>query len=133
MTPIRWISDGTWRGINLEAESLGILLSPALPLTAPVPRSNPVPSSVPRSGPKSGPRSDPSGLALICVAGTTLSGTNLRIAARFVDATVTRVRRHRPPVRALSFYLFSQRGNVVADQRVTLFVLGHCKACKTTH
>jgi hypothetical protein len=33
-----------------------------------------------------------------------------------------RVRRHRPPVRAL-------RGNVAAE-RFTLFVLGHCETCK---
>jgi hypothetical protein len=49
----------------------------------------------------------------------------LRIAARFASAIVTRVRRHHPPVRAL-------RGNRAAE-RFTLFVLGHCEACKTTH
>jgi hypothetical protein len=44
----------------------------------------------------------------------------LRIAAHFANAIVTRVRRHHPPVRAL-------RGNF------TLFALGHCEICKTTH
>jgi hypothetical protein len=49
----------------------------------------------------------------------------LRIAAQFVNATVTRVRRHHPPVRAL-------RGSIAAE-RFTLFALGHCQTCITTH
>jgi hypothetical protein len=49
----------------------------------------------------------------------------LRIAAQFANATVTRVRRHHPPVRAL-------RGNLAAE-RFALFTLGHCEICKTTH
>jgi hypothetical protein len=49
----------------------------------------------------------------------------LRIAAQFANAIVTRVRRHHPPVRAL-------RGNLAAE-RFTLFALGHCETCKTTH
>jgi hypothetical protein len=50
--------------------------------------------------------------------------TNLRIAAAFVTAIVTRVRRHRPSVGALRFFLFQQSGNVTAE-RFTLFVLRH--------
>jgi hypothetical protein len=49
----------------------------------------------------------------------------LCIAAQFANAIVTRVRRHHPPVRAL-------RGNLAAE-RFTLFALGHCETCKTTH
>jgi hypothetical protein len=49
----------------------------------------------------------------------------LRIAAQFANATVKRVRRHHPPVRAL-------RGNLTA-KRFTLFALGDCETCKTTH
>jgi len=49
----------------------------------------------------------------------------LRIAAQFTNAIVTRVRRHNPPVCAL-------RGDVAAE-RFTLFALGHCETCKTTH
>jgi hypothetical protein len=49
----------------------------------------------------------------------------LRIAAQFANATVTRVRRHHPPMRAL-------RGNFAAE-RFTLFALGHRETCKTTH
>jgi len=49
----------------------------------------------------------------------------LRIAAQFANAIVTRVRRHNTPVRAL-------RGNVAAEG-FTLFTLGHCGTCKTTH
>jgi len=49
----------------------------------------------------------------------------LRIAAQFANATVAWVRRHRPPVCAL-------RGNLAAE-RFTLFALGHCETCKTTH
>jgi hypothetical protein len=59
----------------------------------------------------------------------------LRIAAqflKFVTAVVTRVRRHDPPVRALSFQPCQQRGNVAAE-RFTLFALGHCETRKTTH
>jgi hypothetical protein len=59
----------------------------------------------------------------------------LRIAAqflKFVTAVVTRVRRHNPPVRALRFQLRQQRGNVTA-KRFTLFALGHCETCKTSH
>jgi hypothetical protein len=65
--------------------------------------------------------------------GTTLPVTTFGFAAQFVSAIVTRVRRHRPsPVRALRFQLSYQRGNV-AVERFTLFVLGHCETCKTTH
>jgi hypothetical protein len=59
------------------------------------------------------------------LAVTTLPVTKLRIATHFANATVTRVRRHHPPVRAL-------RGSLVAE-RFTLFALGHCKTCKATH
>jgi hypothetical protein len=55
----------------------------------------------------------------------------LRVA-QFASAIVTRVRRHRPPVRALRLQLCQQRRNVAAE-RFTLFALGHCKTCKTTH
>jgi hypothetical protein len=44
----------------------------------------------------------------------------LRIAAQLASAIVTRVRRHYAPVGAL-------RG------RFTLFALGHCEICNTTH
>jgi hypothetical protein len=49
----------------------------------------------------------------------------LHIAAQIAKATVPRVRRHHPPVRTLS-------GNLAAE-RFTLFALGHCETCKTTH
>jgi hypothetical protein len=49
----------------------------------------------------------------------------LRIVSLFVNATVTRVRRHHPPMRAL--------GGNLAAKRFTRFALGHCGSCKTTH
>ena len=97
------------------------LLSPALSLSGPIPRSGSIPW--PGSDPKSGSR----GLAVTwSVAwGTALPVTKLRIASQFLNATVTRVRRHHPPVRTLG-------GNLAAE-RVTLSALGHCETCKTTH
>src|SRR5262249_39836146 len=53
----------------------------------------------------------------------TLLVTKLRIAAQFGTATVTQVRRHDPPVRALGR----------AAERFTLLALSHCEICKTTH
>lgn len=58
------------------------------------------------------------------VSKLTLLVTKLRIAARFGSATLTQIRRHDPPVRAL-------RGTLAAG-RFTLFVLGHSGTCKTT-
>jgi hypothetical protein len=49
----------------------------------------------------------------------------LRIAAHPASAIVARVRRHHAPVRAL-------RGSLAAE-RFTLFALGHCEICNTTH
>jgi hypothetical protein len=49
----------------------------------------------------------------------------LRIAAQPASAVVTRVRRHHAPVRAL-------RGGLAAEC-FTLFALGHCDICNTTH
>src|SRR5262249_16844691 len=111
------------------APSAATLLSPALPLTAPVSRSDPITLTARVPGPD--PRSSPRGLGA-GGRGTTLPGTNLRIAAQLVAAIVSRVRRHRPPVRALSFELSQRRGSVAAD-RFTLFALGHCETRKTTH
>jgi hypothetical protein len=59
------------------------------------------------------------------LVGTTLPVTKLRIAARFANAIVMRVRPHHPPVRAL-------RGNLAAE-RFILFVLRHCETCKIVH
>ena len=103
------------------------MLSPALSLSGPIPRSGSIPSS--GSNPSSGsiPRSSPRGLAVTWSVGwgTALPVTKLRIASQFLNATVTRVRRHHPPVRTLG-------GNLAAE-RVTLSALGHCETCKTTH
>ena len=97
------------------------MLSPALPLSGPIPRSGSIPScdSIPRSGPR--------GLAVTWGVGwgTALPVTKLRIGSQFENATVTRVRRHHPPMRTLG-------GNLAAE-RFTLFALGHCETCKTTH
>jgi hypothetical protein len=111
---------------------LATLLAPALALSASIPRSNPGSSAIYWSGPipwsdpipRSDPilRSGPGGLAVTCGAdwGTTLTVAKLRIASQFVNATVTRIRRHHPPVSALR-------------RNFTLFALGHCETCKTAH
>jgi hypothetical protein len=49
----------------------------------------------------------------------------LHIAAQLANATITRVWRHYPTVRAL-------RGNLAA-KRFTLFFLGRSEICKTAH
>ena len=103
------------------------MLSPALPLSGPIPRPDPVPRPGPIPWPDPVPRSGPRGLAVTCGVGwgTALPVTKLRIASQCVNATVTPIRRHHPPVRAL--------GRNLAAERFTLFALGHCQTCKTTH
>jgi hypothetical protein len=86
------------------------LLSPALRLTAPVPRPDP------------GRRPASEGLA--AARRGTLPVAKLRVAGQFASAIVTRVRRHCPPVRALS-------GN--AARCPTLFFLSQGETRKTSH
>jgi hypothetical protein len=64
---------------------------------------------------------------------TNLAVAKVSIAAQSAETIVTRVRRHRPPpVSALRLQLFLISGDV-AGERFTLFALGHCDTCKTTH
>jgi hypothetical protein len=62
----------------------------------------------------------------------TLSVASLRLVAQFARTIVARIRRHRPPVRALRCKLCLQRGSVAAG-RFTLFALGYGEICKTSH
>jgi hypothetical protein len=104
-------------GSNLAAQAAN-LLSPALRETAP--------AAVPRSDPtSSGSRSDSRGLVCAASRGSALPRTKLHVASQLANATVPRVRWHHPSVRAL--------GGDRAAERLTLFVLGHCEPCKTTH